>query len=56
MGHAAGAPKFRKFGCRYPLCAITGIFPYKHPVFALYTGFINLGRNRRVDKKNRPEL
>ena len=54
MGHAAGAPKFRKFGCRCSLCAITGIFPYKYPVFAFYTGFINLGRNRRVDKKIAP--
>ena len=40
MGHAAGTPKFRKFGCRYPLCEITGIFPYKYPAFAFYTGFI----------------
>ena len=34
--------------------ALTGIFPYKYPVFAFYTGFINLGRNRRVDKKIAP--
>jgi hypothetical protein len=27
-------------GYRYPLCEITGIFPYKYPVFAFYTGFI----------------
>ena len=40
MGHAAGTPKFRKFNYRYPLCEITGNFPYKYPVFAFYTGFI----------------
>jgi hypothetical protein len=39
LGHAAGAQKFKKLGCRYPLGENTGIFPYKHLAFAIYTGF-----------------